>query len=193
MPLPKRRSSSSSSSSRTSAGSDCLPPPTMIGAMNRWHSSTNPALNALAARLGPPTVRSRSADPSLPGLTQDRTPAPSAFSGWTAARGTSIDDLVGRLPDLGEVPHELRLGGQPGVGFPVGHRLVHSAPVEVSADRLLEVVDEPVNLLVRLSPVEVAVLVLDVTIEGGDRCVDQLGHVVDPAYVRARVLCGQVG
>ena len=39
-----------------------MPPPTTTGVTNRWHSSTNPALNAWAARSGPPTVRSRSAD-----------------------------------------------------------------------------------------------------------------------------------
>ena len=39
-----------------------MPPPTTIGATNRWHSSTNPAANAWAARPGPPTARSRPAD-----------------------------------------------------------------------------------------------------------------------------------
>jgi len=45
------------------------------------------------------------------------------------------------------------------------------------ADRALEIVDERVHLLVRRSPVEVAVLVRRVSVEGGDRRVDQLGHV----------------
>jgi hypothetical protein len=49
MPLPKRRSSISSSFRRTPSGRDRLPPPT-TGATNRWHSSTNPALNAWEAR-----------------------------------------------------------------------------------------------------------------------------------------------
>ena len=39
-----------------------MPPPTTIGERNSWHSSTSPARNALAARPGPPTVRSASAD-----------------------------------------------------------------------------------------------------------------------------------
>jgi hypothetical protein len=30
--------------------------------MKRWHSSTSPALNACAARVGPPTVKSLAAD-----------------------------------------------------------------------------------------------------------------------------------
>jgi hypothetical protein len=38
---------------RALLGKDCLPPPTKMGARNRWHSSTNPALIAWAARLGP--------------------------------------------------------------------------------------------------------------------------------------------
>ena len=50
MPLPNRRSSSSSSSTRTSSGRDRLPPPTTMGTTNRWHSSTNRALNEWAAR-----------------------------------------------------------------------------------------------------------------------------------------------
>jgi hypothetical protein len=61
MPLPKRRSSNSSSFRRTLLGRDCLPPPTAMGATNSWHSSTKPALNAWAAKSGPPTVMSRPA------------------------------------------------------------------------------------------------------------------------------------
>ena len=56
------------------------------------------------------------------------------------------------------------------------HHLVHPAPVEVGADRPLEVVDEGMHLLVRRSPVEVAVLVRDVAVERRDRRVDQLRH-----------------
>src|SRR3954453_2934749 len=40
----------------------------------------------------------------------------------------------------------------------------------------LEIVDEPMNLLVRLSPVEPAIRVLGVAVERGDRGVDQVGH-----------------
>ena len=56
MPLPKRRSSSISSFTRTSLGRDRVPPPTTMGARNRWISSTNPASIAWAARSGPPTL-----------------------------------------------------------------------------------------------------------------------------------------
>jgi hypothetical protein len=38
-----------------------LPPPTTTGQTNRWYSSTTPAVIAWAPRVGPPTVRSRSA------------------------------------------------------------------------------------------------------------------------------------
>jgi hypothetical protein len=47
----------------------------------------------------------------------------------------------------------------------------------MGAHRALEVVDEPVDFLVRLRPVEVAVLVGDIAVERGDRRIDQLGHV----------------
>ena len=79
MPPPKRRSSSSSSGSRTWSGRALFPPPTMMGARNRWTSSTSPALKASAARCGPPTVRSRSAD---------------AFSRRTASGSKSRSTLV---------------------------------------------------------------------------------------------------
>src|SRR2546423_6935358 len=39
-------------------GSPGLPPPTTMGQINSWHSSTSPALKACVARLAPPTVRS---------------------------------------------------------------------------------------------------------------------------------------
>ena len=42
-------------------GRDRLPPPTSSGATNRWHSFTDPALNAWAASSGPPTRMSRPA------------------------------------------------------------------------------------------------------------------------------------
>src|SRR5215210_3678336 len=63
---------------------------------------------------------------------------------------------------------------------PVEHHLIHPAPVEVGADRPLEVVDEGVHLLVRRSPVEVAVLVRYVAVERRDRQVDKLGHCEPP-------------
>jgi hypothetical protein len=46
----------------------------------------------------------------------------------------------------------------------------------VGADRALEVVGEGVDLLVRLGPVELAVLVGDVAVEGRDSGIDQLGQ-----------------
>jgi hypothetical protein len=61
LPLPNRRSSTSSSRSRTRSGKKRLPPPTTTGQTNSWYSSTSPAVIAWAPRVGPPTVRSRSA------------------------------------------------------------------------------------------------------------------------------------
>ena len=71
MLLPKWRSSSSSSFTRTFLGRTGLPPPTMMGAMNRWHSSTNSAQIAWAARSGPPTLVSRSANAFIPRIAPD--------------------------------------------------------------------------------------------------------------------------
>src|SRR5215203_3674144 len=87
-----------------------------------------------------------------------------------------VHDLVGRLPYLGEVPHDGRLIGECLIGLPDGHHVVYPAPVEVGADRALEVVDEGVHLLVRRSPVEVAVLVRYVAVERRDLRVDQPSH-----------------
>ncbi len=65
MPLSKRCSPASSSSRRTSSGKEGLPPPTRMGATNRWNSSTSPALIAWAASWGPPMLMSWSADPFI--------------------------------------------------------------------------------------------------------------------------------
>src|SRR3954453_4098405 len=179
MPPPKRRSSSSSSSKRTSSGSDCLPPPTTIGARNRWHSPTNPALNASAARSGPPhreiTSRRRV---HLPDGFRIEVSLDPRLGGGRSLQRLRIHDLVGRLPNLSEIPRDLRPSREGGVSFPDGHRLVHPAPVKIGADRALEGVDEPVHLLAGRSPVEVAILVRHVAVEGGDRGVAQLGHAV---------------
>ena len=176
MPLPKRRSSSSSSCQRTLSGRDCVPPPTTMGATKRWHSSTNPALIAWAARSGPPTrdvaFRRRFHLPDRVRVEVPLDPCPGAGDG---VQRPGVHDLVGRLPDLRVVPDDGRLVGE-GDGLPVGHHLVHPAPVEVGADRPLEVVDEAVHLLVRRGPVEVAVVVRDVAVERRERRVDQLGH-----------------
>src|SRR5947209_5909548 len=53
---------------------------------------------------------------------------------------------------------------------------IHPAPVQIGADRTLQVVDERVHLGVRGGPVEVSVGIRDVTVKGGDRRIDQLGH-----------------
>src|SRR4029453_11554362 len=74
------------------------------------------------------------------------------------------------------VPNEGRQVGEGERGLPEGYDLVHAASVEVGADGPLEVVDEGVDLLVRLGPVEVAVLVGHAAVERLDRRVDQLGH-----------------
>ena len=55
-----------------------------------------------------------------------------------------------------------------GSGFE-DHRLLHPAPVQVGADRPLEVVHEPVNVRVRRGPVESSLRVLDVAVERRDR------------------------
>src|ERR1019366_8108570 len=60
--------------------------------------------------------------------------------------------------------------------LPKEHRLVHTAPVEVDADRPLEVVDEAVHLRVRSTPVEIAAVVFDEAVDRRDRRVDQLAH-----------------
>src|SRR5205823_3069051 len=44
------------------AGEWGLPSPTSTGYTKSWHSSTSPALNACAARVGPATLKSLAAD-----------------------------------------------------------------------------------------------------------------------------------
>src|SRR5205085_11426034 len=67
------------------------------------------------------------------------------FPYTTLFRSPGVDDLVGRLPHLGEVAFDGSLVGKRVRGLPVDHRLVHPAPVEIRADRPLEVVDERVR------------------------------------------------
>jgi hypothetical protein len=55
------------------------------------------------------------------------------------------------------------------------HRLVQPS-AGWWVDRSLEIVDERMNLLVRLGPIRLAVLVLDVAVQRCDRGVDQLGR-----------------
>ena len=83
-------------------------------------------------------------------------------------------ELVGGLPDRREIQHEGGMGRETGIGLPAGHRLVHAAAIEIGADLSLEVVDEPVHLLVWLSPIELAVLVLDIAVQRGDRAANQI-------------------
>jgi hypothetical protein len=87
-----------------------------------------------------------------------------------------VDDLVGRLPDVREVGHELRLGRQGRLGLPDGHRLVQAPPIEVGTDGAHKVGDEGEDLVDGLGPLEPAVRVLDVAVKGHIRRVDQLGH-----------------
>ena len=95
-------------------------------------------------------------------------------------QGRGIDDLVRGLPDLGEVAPELRLRGQGRVGLPDGHRFVQTAAVEKGAAGAHEVGDEREDLVGGCGPVEIAVGVFDVAVEGDVRDVDQLGHVAAP-------------
>jgi hypothetical protein len=52
--------------------------------------------------------------------------------------------------------------------------------VEIGADRPLEVIDERMHLGIGGRPLETAALILDISVEGRDRRVDQLGHAVPP-------------
>ena len=140
------------------------------------NSSTSPASKAWAASSGPPTARSRSAaafscrtasgskSRSIRVLALDAVSSVLEYTILSAAR-----QIAAKSRDHGRLVFELeRLPGE--------HHLVQPPPVEVRPDRPLEVVDERVHLLVRLAPVELAVLVRDVAVERGDRRVDQLGH-----------------
>ena len=64
----------------------------------------------------------------------------------------TVVDTLCPLPNLGEVLHHGRLGGQVRPMLPEDHRLVHPPPEKVGADRPHEVVHERVHLLVRLGP-----------------------------------------
>ena len=78
-----------------------------------------------------------------------RLPPPTTIGARVALRSRlQLPDLLGL-----ELPHDPRPRGG----------LVEAPTVEVRADRPLEVVDERVHLLVRLGPVETAVVVLDAT------------------------------
>src|SRR5215212_5549929 len=100
-PPSKRRSSSSSSSRRTFAGSARLPPPTKLGATNRWYSSTNPASRAWAARSGTAHADEASRLPFHPpdrfGVEVSLDPGPCARY---RLKRLGVDDLVGRTPNM---------------------------------------------------------------------------------------------
>src|SRR4029450_12708412 len=173
-----RRSSNSSSCKRTFlSASERLPPPTTTGTSSRWYSSTRPASIAWGAGWGPPrravAVRSCLQLPDRFGVELSLDPSPGARHRLQRLR---IDDLLSRLPDLGEVLHGGRLHGQVAQVLPGDHRLVHPPPEKVGAGRPHEVVYEGVHLLVRLGPIEGTVRVLDVAAHRRDRVVDQLGH-----------------
>ena len=87
-----------------------------------------------------------------------------------------IHDLVGRSPYFYEVPDGERIIIGRLVGFPVGHRLVHPASVEISAEFPLEIVYEGEHLFVGHAPVKVAILIGRVAIELHDCRVHQRGH-----------------
>src|SRR3989442_7036360 len=151
-----------------------------MGTTSRWSSSTNPALIACAARSGPPTDMSCDVVAFIRRTARVEVlldPRPGA---GRRHQGRGVHDLVSRLPDLRVVPQDRWLTGIGRCGFPVPHHVVHPASVEVGTDAPLEVVDEGVDLLVRRSPVEVAVLVRDVAVERCDRRIDQPGHVELP-------------
>lgn len=138
-----------------------MPPPTTTGATNTWHASTNPAAKAWEASPGPPMLMFRAAlaFSCRTRRSNSRSMRPGAGR-RLQCRG--VDDLGGCSPDFREVLHTDRLSREVGYGFPIRHRLVHPAPVEVGADRTFEVVDEAVDLLVGCGPVEITVLVGDV-------------------------------
>ncbi len=87
-----------------------------------------------------------------------------------------VDDLVGRLPHVREIGHELRLGSQGRLGLPDCHRLVHAPSVEVGTDGAHKVGDEAEDLIGGRGPFQTALRVLDVAVKGHIRHVDQLGH-----------------
>ena len=92
-----------------------------------------------------------------------------------------VDHLVGRLPDVREVGHELRLGSQGRLGLPDGHRFVHAPSIEVGTDGAHKVSDEGEDLVDGRGSFEAAVRVLDVAVKGHIRHVDQLGHAAPQA------------
>src|SRR5215207_7035138 len=100
-----------------------------MGATNRWHSSTNAALIAWAARSGPPTVMSRPADAF--------TCRAASGAKSRSIRVLALDTVASVLEytilsaacHLREVLNEGQLVGEAEHGLPGNHHLVHPAPV----------------------------------------------------------------
>src|SRR5207302_4375340 len=96
-----------------------------------------------------------------------------------------VHDLIRAAPDRGEILDDSRLGVQARRILPIEEGVVHPPPEEVSANRPLEVVDEPMYLVVRRGPVEIAALVGDLAIQRHDRCVNQPGDWRDSTIRRS--------
>ena len=177
MPLRNRRSSTSSSSSRPSPGSARLPAPTRTGTTKSSYSSTNPALIACAASSGPPTARSWfDCAFSCRMASTSKSCSIRVLAVRAVLERPREDDLVRGAPELGELLHVGRLLVEARGLVPVRKHLVHPAPEQIRADRAREAVDERVDLLVGLGPVELALLVRDEAVERSDRRVDQAAH-----------------
>ena len=137
-----------------------------MGARNRWHSLTNPALNAWAGEVGTAdeyVMAGRRLQ--LPDRFRVEVPLDLRLGSGDRLQRPGVHDLVGRLPYPSEVPHEGRLGGEAGIGLPNHHRLVHPASVEMGASRTFEVVGESMHLLIRHGPVEFAGAILYIAIK----------------------------
>src|SRR5256886_16269133 len=130
--------------------------------MKSWHSSTSPAPNACAARVGPPTVKSLAADVFM-----------SRTESGSKRRSSPVLEV--------ETTCEIRLGSQGRLGLPDGHRFVQAPSIEVGTDGAHKVSDEGEDLVDGRGPFEAAVRVLDVAVKGHIRHIDQLGHAAPQA------------
>jgi len=85
-------------------------------------------------------------------------------SGYSLQR-PGIHDFVGRLPDPGEVAPGRRRRGQIGVSLPHHHGLIHSPSIEMSARCPHDISDKSEQIITRLCPVKLTILVLGKTVE----------------------------